>query len=169
MRSYYAHGPDRHHSGAGVPPAAYATPYPPNIPQGYPPPDLPHAGASGAFMHPHSFASPFSSLLNPERLLAPLYGIGSPTILSPMAGPGQEPPVFQGGTVIQSFTQTSHSSGGMQTTYSVSSVSCPNDQGGIDVYRTRTTTVCAPTSLSCASRIFKTDHPVTDPGRNQFY
>jgi len=83
--------------------------------------------------------SPFPSLFDAERLFAPLYGFNLPTTQSPFAGPRPEP-VLQGGTVTRSFTQTSYSAGGVQTTYSVSTVNRPNDEGGVDVYRTRKTT-----------------------------
>jgi hypothetical protein len=153
MRSYYVHGPDHHHFGPGVPPAAYAMPCPSNTPQGYP---VSSPTSPGVMMHPTSvtsFMSPFPSLFDAERLFTPLHGFNLPTAQSPFAGPRPEPPMLQGGAVARSFTQTSYSADGVQTTYSVSTVSRPNDEGGVDVYRTRKTTVCALQRSVCISNI----------------
>jgi len=97
-------------------------------------------------MHPTPatpFMPPFPSLFDAERIFTPLYGFNLPTTQPPFAGPRPEPPMLQGGTVTRSFTQTLYSADGVQTTYSVSTVSRPNDEGGVDVYRTRKTTVRA--------------------------
>lgn len=144
MRSYYALGPDRYHSGVGVPPAAYATSYLSSPLQGYPSSNAAYPGLPGEAMHPPSltsFMSPFLSLPSADHLLTPLYAANAPTVRSPVAGPGGVS-LQPGATVIQSFTQTSYSVGGEKMTYSVSSISNTNDQGGVDVYRTQRTTVC---------------------------
>ena len=128
----------------------------------------------GVMMHPTSvasFMSPFPTLFDAERLIAPPYGFNPPTTQSPFTGARPEP-VLQGGTVTQSFTQTSYSAGGVQTTYSVSTVSRPNDEGGVDVYRTRKTTVRALRKEVYASRISVFTAPfvvATGSGWNQLH
>lgn len=143
---------------AGIPPAAYATSYVPlaaRIMAGHGAAShYPSAGAQ-AQVPPYFAAGGSSSVPYPTSVPSYQYSsypasgaAGAPSAAASQPIPPAHATTYSGsGTgaaiTIQSFSSTtySYSAGGAQTTYSVSSVSTSNKQGGLDVYRSTSTKV----------------------------
>lgn len=161
MSAQYVYAQPSHYGGGaatavGIPPAAYQTSYIPlstRIMAGH----GAHYAAANTAQASYNTAGGPSSV--PYSTSIPSYqypsysypgaatGAGAPAA-SQQTGPAQATQYSASGTgaavAIQSFSSTtySYSAGGVQTAYSISSVSTQNAQGGLDVYRSTSTKVC---------------------------